>query len=156
MRSPDEDSEKRRLDRLAWWLDSSIPLPGTSFRFGLDALVGLLPGIGDLVGLGVSSYIVAQAARLGAPRALLGRMAVNIAIEAIVGTVPVLGDVFDAAWKANQRNVRLLADYMEKPVRTRRSSTLFLGVLILMLLVIVTVFAVIVYAILRWAFTTAF
>jgi hypothetical protein len=150
------DFEQRRLVRLAWWLDSSIPVPGTRFRFGLDALIGLVPGVGDVVGLAISSYIVAQAARLGAPRALLARMATNIGIETIVGAVPLLGDLFDAAWKANQRNVRLLDEYVRSPVRTQRTSVAFLAVLIAVMLAMLFTFAVIIYAVLRWAFTAAF
>jgi hypothetical protein len=150
------DFEQRRLVRLAWWLDSSIPVPGTRFRFGLDALIGLVPGVGDVVGLAISSYIVAQAARLGAPRALLARMATNIGIETIVGAVPLLGDLFDAAWKANQRNVRLLDGYVRSPLRTQRTSVAFLAVLIAVMLAMLFTFAVIIYAVLRWAFAAAF
>jgi hypothetical protein len=111
-----------RLARLAWLLDASIPVPGTRFLVGVDALIGLVPVLGDLVGVALSGYILAQAARLGASRSVLARMAFNVAVEGLVGLVPFAGDVFDAAWKANQRNVRLLERWLERPARTQRAS----------------------------------
>src|SRR6266481_7933139 len=117
---------RQRLNFLAWLLDSSIPIPGTRFSIGLDALIGLFPFIGDLIGVAASSYILAEANRMGVGRAILMRMAFNVAIEGVVGIVPVLGDAFDAAWKANQKNVRLLNAWAERPHQTRRSSRLFL------------------------------
>ena len=135
----DDDALRRRLARLAWLLDNSIPLPGTKFRIGLDALLGLIPGLGDVVGVLFSSYIVREAARLGAPPALLARMAWNVAIEGIVGMVPFVGDVFDAAWKANQRNSVLLEAHLRNPRRVARSSRLFVAALVLGLVALVLV-----------------
>ena len=120
MRSNDE--RIGRLRRLAWLLDSSIPIPGTRFTIGLEALVGLVPFIGDLVGVAFSIVILAESARLGVGKRILARMALNVALEGLVGLVPLAGDVFDAAWKANQRNVRLLNEWLERPVRTERAS----------------------------------
>src|SRR3982751_670762 len=116
--APESEEQRRARERLAfiaWLLDSSIPIPGTRFTVGLDALIGLFPFIGDLIGVVLSSYILNEAARLGAPRVLLWRMAANVGIEGVVGIVPFAGDVFDAAFKANQRNVRLLDTWIEKP-----------------------------------------
>jgi hypothetical protein len=138
------------LDKLAWWLDSSIAVPGTRFRIGLDALIGLVPGIGDLVGTALSAYIVAAAARQGLPGSVLLRMAFNVGVEAIVGAVPILGDLFDAAWKANQRNVALLRQYAAVPRRARAQSRLVVGFWLLLLLGVVAVFVLLVYAVLRW------
>ncbi len=118
---------RERLRQLAWLLDSSIPVPGTRFTIGLDALIGLFPFLGDLVGVLLSSYVVGEAARLGAPRSVLMRMAANVGIEGVVGVVPFAGDVFDAAFKANQRNVRLLESWLDAPRKAERSSRL-LGV----------------------------
>src|SRR5215210_28140 len=106
--SPAVDAIRRRLGRIAWLLDSSIPLPGVRFRIGIDAILGLVPGLGDLFGVLLSSYIVREAARLGAPPSVLMHMAWNVAIEGVVVMVPFIGDLFDAAWKANQRNFALL------------------------------------------------
>jgi len=98
----------KQVNTLAWMLDNSIPIPILNYRIGVDALIGLIPGFGDIAGSLISSYIVLQAIRLGAPRTVLVRMVVNVAIELIVGIVPVVGDFFDATFKANARNVELL------------------------------------------------
>ena len=106
-----------RLARLRWLarlMDAQFGLPGTRFRFGVDALIGLAPGVGDaLTGL-LSLYVVWEARKLGAPPPLLARMLGNVAIEVVGGAVPVLGDLFDAAFKANLRNVALLEDWLAR------------------------------------------
>lgn len=127
---PSTREVRERLGRLAWLLDSSIPIPGTGFSIGLDALIGLFPVVGDLVGVFLSSYILKEAAALGVARSILARMAFNVALEGLVGMIPFAGDVFDAAYKANQRNVRLLNDYLDRPARAVRSSRLFVAALI--------------------------
>jgi hypothetical protein len=130
--APESDEQRavrERLKFLAWLLDSSIPIPGTPFTVGLDAIVGLFPFVGDLIGVLVSSYIVSEANRLGVGRAVLARMAFNVAVEGVIGIVPLFGDIFDAGWKANQRNVRLLDAWAERPHETRRASRLFLVLL---------------------------
>lgn len=133
---------RRRLARVAWLLDSSIPIPFIKFRIGLDALLGLIPGIGDLLGVVMSSFIVREAARLGAPPALLTRMTFNVALEGIVGMVPLLGDIFDAAWKANKRNVALLEAHLENPQRSARASRWFVILLMLGLIAFMVLLAV--------------
>lgn len=112
----------RNAQSLARLLDSSIRVPGTSFRFGLDPLIGLIPGIGDIAGVVLSTSILFSAARLGVPRATLLRMGANIAIEAVVGAVPLLGDLFDAAWRANVRNVRMIEAHVADPVGSAHSG----------------------------------
>jgi hypothetical protein len=127
---------RARLNRLAWLLDSSIPIPGTPFSIGVDALIGLFPFVGDLAGVLLSGYIVKEAAALGVSKSVLARMALNVAVEGLVGMIPFAGDLFDAAFKANQRNVRLLNAYLDQPVRTRRASRAFmigLGFVLLLL-----------------------
>ena len=110
--SLDAAARLARLRRLAWLLDASFRLPGTRFRFGLNGLLGLAPVAGDaLLGL-VSLYIVWEARRLGAPSPLLARMLGNVAVEVVGGSVPVLGDVFDMAFKANLRNLDLLERWL--------------------------------------------
>ena len=98
----------RRLTALARLLDARFLIPGTNFRFGLDGLIGLIPGIGDTATNLVSLYILYEARRLGASRATLVRMAANIGIDWLVGLVPLAGDLFDVAFKANIRNLRLM------------------------------------------------
>ena len=128
--SEEAERTRRSLQQLAWLLDSSIPIPGTRLTVGAEALIGLFPVIGDLIGVALSSYILSQAARLGAPRSVLSRMAFNIAVEGVVGIIPFAGDVFDAAFKANQRNVRLLDAWLDQPRRTERSTRAFTALLI--------------------------
>jgi hypothetical protein len=148
----DTDLARRRLSRLAWLLDSSIPVPGTRFRFGIDAVLGLLPGLGDVLGVLLSSYIVREAARLGAPPSVLVRMAFNVAVEGIVGLVPFAGDVFDAVWKANQRNYALLDAHLDHPERTAKSSRIFVAILIaaLVAFIVLTAAATIIIVRLVW------
>ena len=138
------------LDRLAWWLDSAILVPGTRFRIGLDALIGLVPGIGDLVGTALSAYIVAAAAKRGLPTTVLLRMALNVAVEAVVGAVPIIGDLFDAVWKANQRNMGLMRQYEAVPHRAHVQSRLVVAVWVLALLLLAGGLALIAIATLRW------
>ena len=127
----------RRLDTLAYLLDNSIPIPGTGARFGVDALIGVIPGIGDAAGALLSCYIVFEAARLGAGFPVIMRMLLNVAIETVVGAVPLLGDLFDAGWKANDRNMRLLHQAADAPGAARRSSLVFVLFVFLLLGVLV-------------------
>ena len=122
MTPSDSAATLEQVRRLARTLDNSIPLPG-GVRIGWDAVLGLIPGLGDGAGAVLSSFIVIQAARLGASRAVLTRMVGNVALEALLGSVPFLGDLFDAAFKANVRNVRLLEQHLAAPGRTQRAST---------------------------------
>ncbi|GHA30096.1 DUF4112 domain-containing protein [Oceanisphaera arctica] len=101
----------RRLDRFAWLLDSAIRLPG-GFRIGLDGIIGLVPGLGDLAAAGLSSYIILEAARMKLPARVLARMGLNVLLELVIGIIPIFGDLFDFAFKANRRNVRLMTDYL--------------------------------------------
>ena len=119
-----------RLRRFSRWMDAAVRIPGTPIRFGLDSLLGLIPGVGDLTGGALSLYTLVSAWRLGAPSSLLARMAVNVGVDALVGAIPVLGDVFDVAFKANQRNVRLLERHLDAPESTRRSSRLVVAAVV--------------------------
>lgn len=141
---------RERLGRLAWLLDSSIPIPGTRLTIGLDALLGLFPVIGDLLGVLASSYILTEAARLGVSKAVLARMAFNVAVEGVVGIVPLAGDLFDAVWKANLRNVRLLNAWIDRPGPAERGSRAFLALLGLGLLAIIAACGVLGFLFLRW------
>jgi hypothetical protein len=145
-----EDLQQDGLERLAWLLDSAFVVPGTRFRVGLDALIGLVPGVGDLVGAALSAYIVAAAARRGLPRSVLLRMALNVGLEALVGIVPIVGDLFDAAWKANQRNVALLRQYAAVPHRARAQSRPVIGGWLLAIVAITAGAAIAAYTLLRW------
>jgi DNA-binding transcriptional LysR family regulator len=142
-----QDPAVGRLDTLGYLLDNSIPIPGTGRRVGLDALIGLIPGVGDIAGVVLSSWIVLQAARLGVGVAVLARMLLNLVVDGVLGAVPLLGDLFDAGWKANDRNLRLLHRALDAPGATRRSSAaVVLLVALLLIGVIVGTVA------LAWAF----
>jgi hypothetical protein len=106
-----------RLDMLATLLDSAFVIPGTNFRFGLDGVIGLVPGIGDAISTAMSAYIVYEARQLGVPKHLLARMIGNVAIDGLFGAVPLAGDVFDVMFRANRRNIKLLRDHLEKKRR---------------------------------------
>lgn len=102
---------QRRIDRLADLLDTRFRLPILGYRFGLDSLIGLIPGVGDAATAAISFYIIFEAARAGAGPLLILRMIYNVVIDAILGSVPVLGDLFDFAFKANLRNANLLREH---------------------------------------------
>ena len=132
----DERSRLERLRRLGYLLDNAIVIPGTGYRIGLEAIVGLVPGLGDLVGGGFSAWIILQAARLGAPPSLLARMGWNLLVDVTVGAIPLLGDLFDAGFKANMRNLALLDRQVQGPATSRRASRRFVAVLALLLLLL--------------------
>ena len=102
------------IPALTGLMDAAIVIPGTNIRFGADAVVGLVPGVGDLVTAGVSCMIILEARRMGAPNHLLARMLGNLAIDAAAGSIPVLGDIFDLAFRANLRNMRILRRHFEQ------------------------------------------
>ncbi len=126
-----------RLRDLARVLDEAIRIPGTNIRIGLDALFGLLPGGGDVAGGLFSGLIILQAARAGAPTPVLTRMLGNVLTDVVIGAIPLLGDVFDVAWRANSRNVRLLESWRERPVSTKRASALTISAILFGLLLVV-------------------
>jgi len=118
----DERSRLPELRRLVRLMDEAVGVPGTSIRFGLDALLGLVPGLGDVVGAAVSGRVLVAAARLGVAGSVLARMVGNMAIDALVGEIPLLGDLFDVGWKANRKNLDLLERHLADPEGTRRGS----------------------------------
>jgi Domain of unknown function (DUF4112) len=103
----------KRLERLARLLDSAYRVPGTRIRFGLDPLLGLLPGVGDVASAALSAYLVYEARRLGVSSPMLARMIGNIGLDLMIGAVPLAGDVADVFWRANKRNMRLLRRHLD-------------------------------------------
>jgi len=110
---PDHSVRLDHLDRIARTMDRAMRLPVVGVRVGWDSILGLIPGIGDALTLGPAGYIVLQAHRMGAPGALKVRMLGNIGIDALIGSIPLVGDLFDIGWKANTRNVALLRQHFE-------------------------------------------
>jgi len=121
------------LDLLSHLLDDFIRIPGTPIRFGLDGIVGFIPGAGDILGGLASSIIIIAAWVRGVPRVTVARMVLNVAIETVVGAVPVLGNLFDIGWKANRRNYALLIGELTKPERRTGISWLFIAGMCLIL-----------------------
>ena len=131
--------DDENLDILSHVLDDFIPIPGTSIRFGLDGIMGLIPGIGDMMG-GIASCIIIVASWVrGVPYPVLVRMIVNVVIEVGAGAVPVAGDMFDIAWRANRRNYALLTGSLLEPRKVTRASWFFLAGLCVFLMVLVIV-----------------
>ena len=115
---------EQSLDQLSRWMDGLFRVPGTGWRFGLDALVGLVPGVGDTLTTMVSFYILAAGVRYRVPKVTLLRMGLNVALDYVVGAVPLVGDLFDAAWKSNQKNVALLRERATVSASDARSGRL--------------------------------
>jgi hypothetical protein len=122
-----ETGEIAVLEAMAWLLDAALPVPGTRLRIGLDSALGLIPVLGDLAGMLLSSFILLRAARMGVPRVTLMRMGFNVALDTVLGAVPLAGDLFDVYWQANRRNVELLKAHARNPRRARRTDWLFAG-----------------------------
>ncbi len=123
----DQGRALAEVETLAWVLDNSIPVPGTGGRrFGIDAVIGFVPVVGDLVSGGIGLFVVWRAARLGLPRVVVARMLANSAIDLAVGSIPIAGDAFDLWFKANTRNLGLMRRHLEQPELSTRNEWLVL------------------------------
>jgi hypothetical protein len=127
----------RHMDHLARLMDAQFRIPGTGFRFGLDSLIGLIPGAGDLSTFAVSGYMLVIMAQNGASGYVLARMTLNILIDAIFGSIPILGDLFDMAFKANMRNMRLMQQYYKEGRHRGSALKVIIPILIILFLIIV-------------------
>lgn len=121
----------KRMRQLTGLLDNAIAIPGTKRRVGLDPLLGLIPGGGDTLSAALSGYIIIEAAMMGLPRSALTRMVANIAIDTVVGAVPVFGDIYDAVAKANVRNMQIVESHLSAPQPSVKADRLFIGLLII-------------------------
>jgi hypothetical protein len=139
------------LRRVAELLDNAFVVPGTSYRIGLDPIIGLLPGIGDLISPLFAIGMLLQARQLGIPKVVQARMLINVAIDTIVGAVPLVGDLFDFAWKSNEKNLALLELHAREERRGSRGDYAFVALMILLVLVL----AVVPFALLGWLFSAA-
>lgn len=135
-----QEQRKRllRIKKLASLLDTQFQLPG-GFRFGIDALIGLIPVLGDVVTVGFSLYILFQAWMIGVPNWVLARMLLNILIETLVDLIPVVGNLFDFFWKANQKNVEMLDKYFDMPMQAvAKSKFQLIGLVLFVLATLMT------------------
>lgn len=132
-------------------MDSQFRIPGTTIRFGLDGVIGLVPGVGDLISLGISSYLISSAVKNGASSFVVARMMLNTGVDAIVGSIPILGDIFDVAFKANTRNVRLLQQHYGTG-RHRGSSKKVIIPVVIFLLALLAGFVWLCYKVIVWVF----
>jgi hypothetical protein len=139
----------QKLRRISRVLDNAITIPGTKVSFGLDPILGLLPGGGDTITGGISAYIVVEAARMGLPREVLGQMVGNILLDSFAGTIPILGDLFDVGWKSNVKNIELLEKHLDI-ADSSQSDRLFILGLILLLTIIVLGFSAITFFLIRF------
>ncbi len=139
---------KEKLDKLAWLTDSSIALPGQN-RIGLDSIIGLIPVIGDLIAALISLYIVAIGIRADLPKLMMFRISLNIIFDTVIGAIPIVGDAFDIFFKSNERNVKLLSQYIDNPINSERKNRTWLTVLLLALLVVNMAFLWIVWLLLH-------
>ncbi len=148
-----------RLRAIARLFDQAFAVPGTRFRFGIDALFGLVPGLGDVAGALVAIYALRVARALRAPASIQLHMLGNVAIDALVGTIPLLGDLFDFAFKAQTRNLALLEHWLQSPQSTERRSRRGLIVVplaVLLLFVALTITGLwVLYLAIHWLFTAA-
>ena len=141
------------LDDLSRWMDAQFEIPGLGIRFGLDALFGLIPGIGDTLTSLVSFYILSAGVRMGIPKITMARMGVNVAIDWIIGSIPFVGDLFDVAWKSNTRNVELIRRHVADGGRARRarlSDWLFVVGIMVALLAVLAISITVAWTILAW------
>jgi hypothetical protein len=144
-RAPRSDAQRSRalaeVEGLAWLLDNSIPVPGTGGRrFGIDAIIGLVPGIGDVTSGILGLLVVWRGSRMGLPRIVVGRMLLNTLLDIAVGAIPVLGDAFDLWFKASTRNLNLMRRHLERPDSSTRED--WTAVLILVGVVVAVVVAI--------------
>jgi hypothetical protein len=139
-RKPSSVELEQSLDQLSWLMDGVFRIPGLGWRFGLDAIIGLVPGVGDLVSSLANFYVLIAAIRYRVPKITILRMAINICIDYLIGLVPFAGDVVDAWWKATQKNVDLIRRYSTVSAKEAKGGTLsdwiFVGVLIFILFIL--------------------
>lgn len=140
------------LKKLSVLLDSQYGVG--AFRFGWDGILGLIPGLGDLVTNGASMYIIIRAAAMGCPASILLRMGGNLFIDNLLDVIPLFGNIFDFIWKANNKNIVLLENYLGDPQRTVRSSRIVVWLTVLFLIAMMALFVVVAFFLLKWLFST--
>lgn len=149
-RLPHNHPALQRVRTVSRLLDNAIPIPGTRFRLGLDPILGLLPGAGDFLGAALSAYIVIEAARFGLPREMLVQMVTNLVLDAVGGSIPVIGDIFDATWKANSRNLALLEAHVATPEPKKPADRRFVILIVIAMVLLLVGIATVAALLLSW------
>ena len=147
-----QNSAITHVESMAKWMDSKFTIPGTNIKFGFDALIGLVPGAGDFATLAISGYMITILARNGASGFVVARMALNIVIDALLGSVPILGDIFDVAFKANIRNMKLMQEHYVED-RHKGGAWKVIVPVILVLVLVVGTLAWLSYKFFVWVFS---
>jgi len=136
MKTNVENSSLKHLERLGRIMDSQFKIPGTNIRFGLDPIIGLIPGVGDITTFVISAYMVSTLAKNGASGYVLARMTFNIILDAIIGAIPFIGDLFDFGFKANQRNLTLMREHYLEGRHSGSALKMIIPLMIFLLIVI--------------------
>lgn len=139
-----QEKKVAHLRAVARFLDDSIPVPGTTYRIGVEPIVGLIPGVGDFFGVTVSAYIILRAADLGVSKTTIVRMIINLVIDGVVGSLPIVGDLFDIVWKANLRNIAIIESELLKNAPLKSSKVFVAGSAIALVLVLAVIFSLLV------------
>lgn len=134
MHSTEEKNSSRQLAEL---LDNRFTIPNTSIRFGIDPVIGLVPGIGDWIGGAISIYYLVMVGIKGGKASVLGRVFLNILLDVLIGSIPVLGEIFDVYWKANIRNAKILRELEENPAKTTSESKFWIWMLLIQLIAVI-------------------
>ena len=135
-----QEQKVAHLRGLARFLDDAIPLPGTNYRVGVEPIIGLVPGVGDFFGMTLSAYIILRAADLGVSKTTIVRMIINLAIDGVFGSLPIVGDLFDIVWKANLRNIAIVEAEILKNAPLKSSKVFVAGAAIALILVLILIF----------------
>jgi hypothetical protein len=142
-----------RISRVTKLLDELIGVPGTPIKVGLDPVIGLIPVVGDAVAAGVGAWVIAEAARFGIPRVVLGRMVLNLLVDLGIGAIPILGDIYDALFRSNSRNLELFRRHALDPDASTRGQQAFFAGLVLMLVGAIWLIATLVARLWEWFWT---
>ena len=136
-----QEQKVAHLRSVAKFLDDSIPVPGTTYRVGVEPIVGLIPGVGDFFGVTVSAYVVLRAADLGVSKTTILRMIINLIIDGVLGSLPIVGDLFDIVWKANLRNIAIVEAEILKNAPLKSSKVFVAGAAIALIVVLALMFS---------------
>lgn len=140
------DRSRQQIDRIAYIMDECFRIPGLNWRFGVEALLGLVPGAGDVIGGIIGLFLLVRAFQFKLPKVVIARMVINNLIDVTVGSVPFLGDAFDFFWKSNTKNMNLFHQYAGQPEKSTTSHWILIGgIVISFVLLFLLIFAAIIY-----------